>query len=210
MKGGGQTLWNAIAFCEVSRTSWQMGKRHTKGDLENHSKANNIFWSSGWILSVFTKRLGDNSSNLQEGITRNLSGQKSWSREEFEKERSWLHTWKIWKSWMHQIFISKQAQWTSSSTQRAFGRNIHYSIEMYWCCEFYSHWFGCVARKEDWRLLECRSSKHLSDSWRGFTKFTLLKKEASKRIRLVWGRLTKIQTITRPDFCIARRMDENR
>ena len=74
MKGGGQIPWNAIAFCEVSKTSWQMGKRHTKGDLENHSKANNIFWSSGWTLSVFTKRSGDNSSILQEGITRNLSG----------------------------------------------------------------------------------------------------------------------------------------
>ena len=38
MKGGGQTLWNAIALCEMSKTSWQMGKRHTKDDLENHSK----------------------------------------------------------------------------------------------------------------------------------------------------------------------------
>ena len=34
-------------------------------------------------------------------------------------------------------------------------------------------------------------------------------KEASKRIRLVWERLTNIQTTTRPDFYMARRMDEN-
>ena len=78
---------------------------------------------------------------------------------------------------MHQILIFEQAQWTSSSTQRACGRNIHYSTEMYWFCEVYSYWSGCAARKEDWRLLECRSSKHLSDSWREFTKFTLLKKK---------------------------------
>ena len=38
MKGGGQTLWNAIAICEMSKTSWQMRKRHTKDDLENHSE----------------------------------------------------------------------------------------------------------------------------------------------------------------------------
>ena len=38
MKGGGQTLWNALAICGVSKTSWQMGKRHTRDDLENHSK----------------------------------------------------------------------------------------------------------------------------------------------------------------------------
>ena len=37
MKGGGHTLWNAIALCEMSKTSWQMGKRHTKDDLENNS-----------------------------------------------------------------------------------------------------------------------------------------------------------------------------
>ena len=38
MKGGGQTLWNAIATCEKSKTSWQMGKLLVKEDLENHSK----------------------------------------------------------------------------------------------------------------------------------------------------------------------------
>ena len=37
MKSGGQASWNAIAVCEMSKTSWQMGKRHTKDDL-NHSK----------------------------------------------------------------------------------------------------------------------------------------------------------------------------
>ena len=26
MKGGGQTLWNAVAICEMSKTSWQMAK----------------------------------------------------------------------------------------------------------------------------------------------------------------------------------------
>ena len=33
-----QTPWNAIAICEMSKTSWQMRKRHTKDDLENHSE----------------------------------------------------------------------------------------------------------------------------------------------------------------------------
>ena len=26
MKGGGHTLWNALAICEMSKTSWQKGK----------------------------------------------------------------------------------------------------------------------------------------------------------------------------------------
>ena len=38
MKNGGLILWNATAFCEVFKTSWQMGEHLMKGDLENHSK----------------------------------------------------------------------------------------------------------------------------------------------------------------------------
>ena len=38
MKGGGQTQWNAGAICEMSKTSWEMGKHRMKDDLENHSK----------------------------------------------------------------------------------------------------------------------------------------------------------------------------
>ena len=36
MKSGGQIPWNVIVFCEMSKTSWQKGKRRTKDDLENH------------------------------------------------------------------------------------------------------------------------------------------------------------------------------
>ena len=44
------------------------------------------------------------------------------------------------------------------------------------------------------------SSKHLSDSWRGFTKFTLLQEKPPKEYMWSGERLTKIQTITRPDY----------
>ena len=42
-------------------------------------------------------------------------------------------------------------------------------------------------------------SKHLSDSWRGFKKFTLLKEKPQKGYMCTWRRLTKIQATTRPD-----------
>ena len=42
MKGGGQILWNAIAFCETSKISWQTGKLRMNEDLDNHVK-NQIF-----------------------------------------------------------------------------------------------------------------------------------------------------------------------
>ena len=38
MISDGQVLWNAIAICEISKTSWQTGKLRMNEDLENHSK----------------------------------------------------------------------------------------------------------------------------------------------------------------------------
>ena len=38
MRSGGQIQWNAIAICEMSKTSWQTGKLLMKEDLGNHSK----------------------------------------------------------------------------------------------------------------------------------------------------------------------------
>ena len=38
MKNGALILWNAVAICEMSRTSWQKGKLCMKDDLEKHSK----------------------------------------------------------------------------------------------------------------------------------------------------------------------------
>ena len=48
-----------------------------------------------------------------------------------------------------------------------------------------------------WNVDSC---KHLSDSWRGFTKVTLLKERPPKGDMWSGGRLTKIQTTTRPDY----------
>ena len=47
MKDGGPILWNAIAVCEMSKTSWQKGKLFMKDDLQNHQRANNSFRSNG-------------------------------------------------------------------------------------------------------------------------------------------------------------------
>ena len=52
-------------------------------------------------------------------------------------------------------------------------------------------------RTDDYRNVD--SNKHLSDSWRGFTKFTLFERKTSKRKNVVRKKLTKIQSTTRPD-----------
>ena len=38
MKNGGLILWNAVAICDMSKTSWQMWKLLMKGDAEKHCK----------------------------------------------------------------------------------------------------------------------------------------------------------------------------
>ena len=38
MKNGGPSLWNAIAICGTSKTSWRTGKLPMKDDSKSHSK----------------------------------------------------------------------------------------------------------------------------------------------------------------------------
>ena len=38
MISGGQIPWNAVAICEMSKTSWQTGKLRMNEDLVNLSK----------------------------------------------------------------------------------------------------------------------------------------------------------------------------
>ena len=53
------------------------------------------------------------------------------------------------------------------------------------------------------------SSKHLSDSRRGFRKFTLLKEKAPKRIFVVPGETDEDSNDYQTRLCMARRVDEN-
>ena len=46
MKSGGLVLWNAIAICETSKTSWQSGKLRMKDDFENHSKGQQFLFGA--------------------------------------------------------------------------------------------------------------------------------------------------------------------
>ena len=51
--------------------------------------------------------------------------------------------------------------------------------------------------------------KQLSDSWRGLTKFTLLKEKPPKRIHVVRGGIDKDSNDYQTRSCTARNMDEN-
>ena len=67
----------------------------------------------------------------------------------------------------------------------------------------------CVTRRSVDDCWNVDSSKHLSDSWRGFRKFTLLKEKASKRIFVVPGETDEDSNDFQTRLCMARRVDEN-
>ena len=55
MKGGGLILWNAVAICEMSKTSKQTGKLRMEDDLENHSKGQQ-FLLEQWLMINFARK----------------------------------------------------------------------------------------------------------------------------------------------------------
>ena len=55
MKSGGQILWNAIAICEISKTSWQTGKLRTNEDSGNHSKDQTFHSGHKWKIAQYPR-----------------------------------------------------------------------------------------------------------------------------------------------------------
>ena len=64
MKGGGQILWSATTICEMSKTSWVMGKYHMKDDLENHLKDELIHLVHWWHIIRFLQKIKQEFINL--------------------------------------------------------------------------------------------------------------------------------------------------
>ena len=90
---GGRILWNVTAICETFKISCLMGRHHTKGFSENHSRSSNTVWSNGrispyfcerpiWTASVWSKSLARYISRLRIFRGRNLErrhyGRRHW------------------------------------------------------------------------------------------------------------------------------------
>ena len=52
MKNGGRIPWSTTAICETSKTSWEMRNTIRKTIWRTIQRANNSFWSNGWVLPV--------------------------------------------------------------------------------------------------------------------------------------------------------------
>ena len=57
MKNGGLILWNAIAVCEMSKTSWQMGNHLANGDLDNHFRRPGQTFLAQWLKIIRSLRM---------------------------------------------------------------------------------------------------------------------------------------------------------
>ena len=64
MRNGGLILWNAVAVCDMSKTSWQTGKLRMTDDLKNHSKGQQ-FLSEQWLNIIrFHNEINQDYINL--------------------------------------------------------------------------------------------------------------------------------------------------
>ena len=86
---GGRIPWNAVAICEMSKTSWQKGKLRAKDDLENQTKDQLFHLVHWWNTSQIPRDTVRIHQFRKESITRNLS-MICFDCGEFGKETFWL------------------------------------------------------------------------------------------------------------------------
>ena len=73
MKGGGPILWNTIAVCETSKTSWEMGQHVWKSTRRIIQRDKNTVWSTNFNTIRFLQKTNQEFINWQESIIRSIS-----------------------------------------------------------------------------------------------------------------------------------------
>ena len=148
-----------------------------------------------WDSKIVRKRLRiprTHSKARTNGEERRVQWRNSWRTRRVSTDR--IHRWRwspcqflVDPRWLH----LPSSQWTSSSTPRAEGRNIHHSTEIHWCNKVYSYWSGRHARETCRWLLECRFEQKLVRFVEGFTKFTPLKEKPPEGCMWDWQRFKR-------------------
>ena len=64
----GLVPWNAIAICEMSKTSWQMGKLLMKGDSGNHSKVQYLLLEQWKNINQFLQETSPDFTDLERKV----------------------------------------------------------------------------------------------------------------------------------------------
>ena len=72
MKGGGQILWNAVAICEMSKISWQMGKFRMSEDSGSQSKDQSFHSAHQWKISQIPRETEREFNNSERGYDQEI------------------------------------------------------------------------------------------------------------------------------------------
>ena len=120
MKSGWLILWNAVAICEMFKTSWQTGKHLMNGYSENYFKVRSfrlVRWSD---IIRFLLKTSRGSTNLVRKFWQEYSSDIHLSREEFGKEIFWSQTLRSWKIWTRLKFMHKAEEVLTSKKGETF------------------------------------------------------------------------------------------
>ena len=98
-----------LLSAKKSKTSWQKEKRHTKDDLENHSKGQWYLLDQWLNIIRLHRKIRREIIILARKYYHESFWAMNWSREEFGKGVFWKQTWNIWNRWMHQKFILEES-----------------------------------------------------------------------------------------------------
>ena len=155
--------------------------RCERGDISQRKWKIHIS-SRRWTNQICWRRSGTENIHLDTGTpnSRRNSQIFSWRIRRVSSSSRLISVYRWSDKWLL-LHVRKlhipPSRWTQSQTLLAERRIIPYSTEIHWRLQNYTHELGCYARTTHRWLLEIDGSRNLSDSWTGYTQFTLLEEK---------------------------------
>ena len=168
-------------------------------------KKKNLFSNRRWTNQTFWRRWGTENTHLGTASTnsRRKSHSFSWRIRRVSSTTSRLVSGCRWSDKWFLVYVRKlhipPSRWTQSQTLLAERGIIPYSTKIHWRIQNHSYEFGCQQEKRIDDYWNIDGSRDLSDSWTGFTQFTLLDEKAPDGYMWSRERLTRKQLTSRPD-----------
>ena len=101
--------WNVKPICETLQISYLMGRRPMKDVLGNHLK-DQLFHLVHWLsITLFLRKTGQESINLERKSYLDCSLDALCTREEFGRVTYWLQTLRSWKRWKNRKSTQKDS-----------------------------------------------------------------------------------------------------
>ena len=112
-----------------------------------------------------------------------------------------IHRWRLSPEWLlvnGSCVQLSSSQWTSSSIPLKYIDVTMFTTDL-----------DVSQEKRTDGYWNINVNRHLSDSWKGITKFTLLKEKPSQGTLVVWWEIDKSSNDQQNRSCVARSLDKN-